>query len=158
MALAAAGHDSLKMLIAEVERKDREYGGGSQFGEFENFEVDVGDPSVTELYDSDGSACSDWIKKHINFVSINDGGMVLAQDDGCYEDTLCWDDGTSGPVEVTGNEGANRETMYKSCILIVYKLSYELEHATTQKHPKRQRHIPPLSDIEYKEVICIDCD
>jgi hypothetical protein len=129
VAIASASQESWKFIIVHATRTDSESGDGDDYySGFEASHIEEGDPCLDdEAYGHDGSDCSEdmpWIKKLVNFCSIDDDGMVLADEDEVKE---MWGDGDSGSVEYTGNEGANRDTTYQTYFLLAYSSDAELE-------------------------------
>jgi hypothetical protein len=116
-----AAYADLHVMLACVNREDLEYGGGCYSDSdcsFEMVESEKGAVEFQEVFNTDGSVMSSEIQypKLIKWDADGPGGHLVADD----EDDL-WGEGNAGEVEYTGNEGAQRETTYKCCVLIAHR-------------------------------------
>lgn len=124
-AFASAGDfNERNVVIAKLRRVDHEYG-EVFYGEFCDIHgKEKFDPEVEAAYKEDGSLITRNEIAHINsllkwfdYESCDCSGELLADQD---EAAALWGDGVTG-VEVTGNEGATKETLYSAYVMLMYR-------------------------------------
>jgi predicted 2-oxoglutarate/Fe(II)-dependent dioxygenase YbiX len=127
LAITIARVKDWKMIIAQVERTDHEYGSDGWGGHSYADETERDSPYFQSLYNANGSNAQihrDWIRNQLQFSSVEEDGMILACRDSVEE---MWQEDSATEVEYTGNKGASREVTYTTCMLVAYSKSGVLE-------------------------------